>query len=1102
MNRRKNSVVLVVFGTCVGLFASLILGPAALASPTPQPVWRIHAISYPTRFEAGSQGDEEQGPGYVVFAENVGAAPTSGTFVIAASLPSGIAPSFKGGVSGRYGSEANPTAFACSATNKAVSCTSGTELLYPGQVAEIVIPVEVSPKVSGTPMVGFHVEGGSAPAASTALVTQISSESPPFDFLDDPSGLYGGASAVDGSAVTQAGSHPYQLTIGMGFNVVGAKELSDTNRVPGGGVRRISATLPRGVVVDPGAAPKCSEAVFESGGDGSKLDRPCPPSTQVGILTLPVSLSASHPTVSPLPVYNLAPPPGVAGALGVEVIQGVYVHLLGHLSSDGLYRIAADVINTPATVGVIGSELTLWGEPADPSHDHVRGVCAVQDPPTGEKGERCSAAPSNRALVSLPSSCAPEPLGADLTIENWLGKAVSASLPFTDLAGKAEVVDGCGNLNFSPTATAQPTTNVSDSPSGLDFDLHIPQDFAYEGLAEANLRDTTVKLPVGLTVNPSAANGLGACGEAQIDLHQDTPSACPGDSKLGTVEVSTSLIEHPLHGSIYLASPHANPFGTLLALYLAIEDPSPGSGVVIKLPGRVEADWSTGQLTATFQENPELPFEDLVLHFFDGPRASLTTPLSCGEYTTESLLTPWSTPEGQALSSSNSFTTGAAASGGDCPSGEAAAPRGFSFTAGTESPLAGIYSPFVLHLSRKDGFQHIAGIETTLPEGLVGKLAGVAYCPESGIAEAKSREAPEEGKEEIVSPSCPASSELGTVNVTAGSGTSPFPVSGHAYLAGPYKGAPLSMVVIVPAVAGPFDLGTVVDRVALKVGEYDARVHAVADPLPTVRDGIPLDVRSIEVKLGRPGFTLNPTSCEAKAVEASITTQTGQVTPLNNRFQVGDCGTLAFKPKFSLSLKGPTKRTGHPSLRAEVVYPKGSGYANIARAQVSLPHSEFLDQGNIGKACTKVLLAAAACPAKSVYGKVRAWTSLLEKPLEGPVYLVGGYGYKLPALVAELNGQIRVLLVGKVDTDKQKGIRNTFEAVPDAPVEKFVLVMKGGKKYGLLENSENICRKTQKAGVAFTAQNGRVKSLTVKILNSCKGGHAVRKRHPRKHNQN
>jgi hypothetical protein len=254
--------------------------------------------------------------------------------------------------------------------------------------------------------------------------------------------------------------------------------------------------------------------------------------------------------------------------------------------------------------------------------------------------------------------------------------------------------------------------------------------------------------------------------------------------------------------------------------------------------------------------------------------------------------------------------------------------------------------------------------------------------------------------------------------------------------------------------------------------------------------------------MARPQFTLNPTNCEKTAITGEAVGQFGTIVPLIEPFQVGGCKSLAFKPKLQISLKGSTRHAGHPALKAVLTYPKGAGYANIARAQVNLPHSEFIDQGNLNKTCTRPVLLAGACPASTVYGTVKAWTPLLEKPLQGNVYLVGGFGYKLPALVAELGGQIRVLLAGKVDSGPNKGIRNTFEAVPDAPVEKFVLEMKGGPKYSLLENSENLCKKPQKATANFTAQNGATLKLTPKIAISCKkkGGKGKKgKGHGKKH---
>ncbi len=614
-------------------------------------------------------------------------------------------------------------------------------------------------------------------------------------------------------------------------------------------------------------------------------------------------------------------------------------------------------------------------------------------------------------------------------------------------------------------------------------------------LATANLRDAKVTLPPGMAINPSAANGLGSCDEGQIGYQpkdgkvrfSETRQECPNSSKLGIFEAATPVLDHELEGGVYLAKPYDNPFGSLLAIYLTVEDER--TGIFAKLAGRVDPDPATGQLTATFTENPNLPLEDIDLHLFNGRRSALTTPLACGKSTTTADLTPSSSPEGVDANLSDSFETSVPATGtGACPTSEATAPNTPSFNAGTVAPQAASFSPFLLRLVRANGTQRFSSITTSLPEGLLGKLAGIPYCSEGAIALAKSREAPNQGAVEQASPSCPAASEIGTVQVGAGSGISPLYVSGHAYLAGPYKGAPFSIAVITPAVTGPFDLGTVVTRVALYVGEYSAQINAVSDPLPQIIAGIPLDLRSIELKIDRPGFTLNPSSCEQKAITATATSASGQVAQLRNSFQVGGCKELAFKPKLALSLKGPTKRTGHPALKAVLTFPTKGVNANIARAQVGLPHGEFLDQNNIGTVCTQPQLKSQSCPAKSIYGKAKAYTPLLDKPLEGPVYLGAGFGHKLPDLVADLNGQIRVLVHGKVDTDRRGGIRNTFEAVPDAPVNKFVLELKGGKKQGLLVNSENVCRTAQVAEVAFTAQNGKVTKLSPKIVNSCGKG--------------
>jgi hypothetical protein len=1062
---------------------------SASASAAPGPAWSIVALPFPTSFEAGSTFDSvENGPAYQVQAFNMGGAPTSGTFTITDTLPGAMefVPGFA--PTGVYGppTETTPFKLNCTTAGRKVTCTSsGT--VGPGEGVFMDVPVTVDPSAAGAAINRVRIEGGGATAAASAnMPTTISTAPDPFGFLNGSAGLFGFATNDDGSAATAAGSHPYQATV-SGFNLPTNREGSELLSA-GRGVRDVVAELPRGAVVNPQATPFCTEAELHGESPG------CPANTQIGVVSVTLSLGAGlgqEPFMRPL--FNMQPPPGYPAAFAFEVLEGIYVHLLGSVRSDGTFELSAASKDILAYKTIVGVRPMLWGDPSDESHDAQRGKCVL----TTREQARCPVERTGKAFVTMPSSCG-GPLTTKVSIESWLGAAAEESYESKDLEGNSVGVDGCSALQFEPTIAANATADQGESPSGLDFDLHQTQHEGYEELATANLKDAIVTLPEGMVLNPSAANGRDVCSTSQVGYHPEEGKVrfyeesahCPAASKLGTVEVTTPLLKdegpggsrvpHVLKGAVYLAKPFDNPFDSLLGIYLVVEDEE--TSIIAKLAGRVTPDATTGRLTTSFEESPELPLEDVKLNLYDGSRAALTTPLTCGTKTTTSTLTPWSTPEGADAHPSATFQTE-----GGCYGSEAAAPKSVSFTAGTISPLSGAYSPFVLRLARPDGSQHITGVETTLPAGLLGKLAGVSYCPESDIAQAVSREKPEQGKVEQQSPSCPSSSEVGSVNVTAGSGSNPFPVSGHVYLAGPYKGAPLSLVVIVPAVAGPFDLGTVVDRVALNVGEYDARIHAVADPLPTIREGIPLDVRSIELKLDRPSFTLNPTSCEAMQIEGSVSTQAGQSQSLSNRFQVGECGRLAFRPKLQISLKGATGKTGHPALKAVVTYPKEGAFANIARAQVNLPHSEFLDQGNIAKACTKVILAQRACPAKSIYGKVKAWTPLLEKPLEGPVYLVGGYGYKLPALVAELDGQIRVLLVGKVDSGKNHGIRNTFEAVPDAAVSRFVLEMKGGKKYGLFENSENICKKPQKAGASFRAQNGRKKTFSVKIANSCKG---------------
>ena len=1078
----RNRIVGVAALACVVIAQTLAAAGSAAAAPAT--AWQIKQGADPTVLTPGTANVAQ----YHVLITNVGGKAASSGVTVTDTVSPGVTPVVgseltSGGPNAQFSLyQGEQFSFPCAIAGQTVTCEIKTRAVVPGEQFNVFVPVAVE---SGPPETVTNEVTVSSPGVASAvsrLHSHTGPEPAPFTFVEGPLGLSGSA-FDDAGGTPPSGAHPFEVELATSVSTA-VRGPFMMARDP---LRSLHVELPAGLVANPLAVKERCTLVEMQEAVAEEPVAACPPASQIGIVHFSVLRSLEGAAV---PLIDMVPPPGVPAELAFDV-SGTIAHLHGGLS--GNFHLGAGAGEINALFPIASYKIDLWGTPSDPRHDRLRGGEGIEK----SCAHGCAIKPSPAPFLTMPTSCT-EQLALGATATGWLGSATSDSTVFEDLEGDPVTPTGCNQLAFAPTIESKATTNQAESPSGLDFKIHQPQEESLEGRATAALRNVIVTLPEGMTLNPSAANGLDSCSEEEMGYapeegkvrFETTPQSCPAGAKVGTMKVTSPLVEGAQPGSIYVAKPYQNPFGTLLGLYLAVEDEE--TGIVAKLAGKVEPDPATGQLKATFTENPELPLSEIELEFFNGAAGVLTTPLTCGTKTTTSTLTPWSTPEGEDAHPSDSFeiTQG-------CSGSEAQAPKTVSFSAGTVSPLAGAFSPFVLRLARPDGSQHITGVETTLPEGLTGRLAGIPFCPESGIAQAIGREAPERGREEQASPSCPASSEVGTVNVTAGSGITPIPVSGHAYLAGPYKGAPLSLVVIVPAVAGPFDLGTVVSRVALYVGEYDARIHAVSDPLPTIRDGIPLDVRSIEIKLDRPSFTLNPTSCEAASIDGSVTTAAGQSAPLSNRFQVGECGRLKFKPKFSLSLEGRTTRSGHPALRAVLKMPPGG--ANIARAQVGLPHSEFLDQGNLDQVCTQGDLKAGTCPKRTIYGHAKAWTPLLDKPLEGPVYLGVGFGYTLPALVAELNGQIRVLLVGKTDTTKKDGLRNTFEAAPDAPVEKFALELKGGPKYGLLENSEDICRRPQKASVSFTAANGKSAHLSPTIAVSCKKKHRKHRRHKGHH---
>jgi hypothetical protein len=886
---------------------------------------------------------------------------------------------------------------------------------------------------------------------------------------------------------TQAGAH-------ADFTTTFA--LSRNANVPYANTKDVVVRLPAGLFGNPAALPKCSTEELGAAPSQSK----CPLDSQVGstavLATGALNLSVNE------PIYNMPAPGGdVVARFGFfAVIYPVFVNVRLDPRTDTL---VASAEGLSAAARLISASTTFWGVPGDPIHNPLRLTPAEAEGGKGPAGGR----PSNQGNVPFmtnPTSCE---TGREVQIT-----ARSYQLP--DSPSVANVpfpqITGCDSLDFSPQVSLRPTTAQASSGTGLSYEAKL----STKGLEFANLtyaselkRDEVV-LPQGMTINPSQAEGLGVCSEADLarETYDSGPSVgCPEASKIGSVEATSPVIDRNATGSLYIAKPYENPFGSLLALYMVLKVPD--RGLIVKLAGKVTPNPLTGQLTTVFDNVPQLPVADFKLNFREGARAPLVTPPACGTYEAVSNISPWARP-GTALSVGSSFAIDSGPNHGPCPSA-GLPPFRPGLLAYTVNPVAGAYSPFYIELTRTDSEQEITHFSIKLPPGEVAKLAGTPFCPEAGIARAAARKGAHGGEEELNEPSCPAASQIGSTVVGSGVGNSLVYVPGKVYLAGPYHGSPLSVVAVTAAKAGPFDLGTVVVRQALRVNPETAEVFVDAtgsDPIPHIIQGIPVHLRDIRVYVDRPEFALNPTNCKPTSTASTVlgagldfaSEADDRPVTVASRFQAADCAALGFKPKLSLSLKGGTKRSQVPALKA--VLTARPGDANIAGSEVVLPHSLFLEQGHIGTVCTRAQFNAGAgngveCPARSIYGKARAVTPLLDEPLEGPVFLRSNSGERaLPDLVAALHGQkIDIDLVGYIDSVEEKTkrgdvvsrIRNRFATVPDAPVTRFVLQMKGGKK-GLLVNSTDLCRGKHRADVAFTGQNGRERDFRPVVTTSCK----------------
>jgi hypothetical protein len=842
------------------------------------------------------------------------------------------------------------------------------------------------------------------------------------------------------------------------------------------------------------AFPTCRDALLALG------VRECPADSQVGTITLDLKIGHGM-ARDTAPVYNMEVNSfGVTAELGFNIGITQVIPITVRPQDSGITSTAPKTQDTGEPHDV---SITIWGVPAASVHDPERGRACIannvvlKEPPVECEGGGEKANVAVTPYLANPTSCEATftaTMKADSweeqQAESWLAAPVVEAGP---LSASAEVapIEGCERLHFDPSLKVQPTTDSAESSSGLNVSLEVPQTWeSPDALATSNVRDVRVALPEGYTVNPSEGNGLEGCTPQQYS--EETAFSgpkCPPKSKLGTVVIETPVLADKIEGDVYLATPYDNPFpeppqhpnGSLLALYVVAKDPA--RGIIVKTPGKVEPNETTGQLVSTFMNLPQQPFSRVTFELTQGEPSPLVSPPVCGRYTAQAELTP-SSAEREPRFVSESLQIEHGIGGGACPAG-GIPPFKPAVVAGTQSNAGGSYSPFYLRIERKDGEQEITGFATTLPPGLTGNLSGIPFCPEADIALARTKT----GAQEEASPSCPAASEVGHSLVGTGVGAVLAYVPGKIYLAGPFDGAPFSLVSVTSAKVGPFDLGTVVLRFGLSINPYTAQVSVSptsSEPIPTIIDGIVTHVRDIRVYINRPNFTLNPTSCNPLAIASTLNSNLGAGATVTSPFQAASCANLKFAPKFAVSTSGKTSRSNGASLHVDLTYPNApqGSEANIARVKVELPKQLPSRLTTLQKACTAAQFEAnpAGCPAPSAIGSAKAVVPNIPVPLEGPVYFVSHGGEAFPSLEIVLQGYgVKVILVGSTFISKSGITSTTFKAVPDNPVTSFELTLPEGP-YSALAANGNLCALTKtvtvKKKVTVKGPKGHKKTVT------------------------
>jgi uncharacterized repeat protein (TIGR01451 family) len=1042
---------------------------SAQASVTAAPGWEVNPMSYPSNLPPGGEGT------LVLAIYNVGKADSSGQVTVTDTLPAGLTATEAGYTGEPFanstfeGGLGDGPQWDCG-VGSTVSCTNDEAHLpsiRAGESEFLAIRVKVSGEASGQAINEVTVSGGGAlsPAHVSSSV-DFSTSAPRFGFQR----LDGWFSNADGTLDRQAGSHPYSLTVTLALNNVGVD--------PAGEARDITVNLPRGLIGNPTAVPRCTVAQLNA--------ESCPMDTQVGVdrptlggikSDVPLTVNDSLFAFS-FPLYNMVPPPGVPAQIGFSLLGlGTKINSQVRTGSDyGISEVVKNILQAKITF----NSITVWGVPADPSHDFQREGPVGAGLGTGEEAENEGEEFGGKSgitpipFLTLPTACEGPQTFSAIT-EPWAESGIQgppSELSFLshENSGQAAGITGCEHLSFAPTISVAPDTSDAETPAGLTVEVKTPQEglTAVEGLAASNIKDTTVTLPEGVVINPGQAHGLVTCSTAQSAVGSEEEPSCPNASKVGSDEIETPLLFHSLKGNVYVLDSNPPNLKLLVA--------ASGEGVNLKLIGDVHLNESTGRLTTTFSETPELPFTTFRLSFSGGAQAALYTPQRCGNYETTSNFTPWTEPSVPNAFPSSEFQVSSGVGGAPCPSG--ALPFAPTLTAGSTTDQAGGFTSFSLLLSRPDGQQRISKLQFKTPKGLLGMISKVPLCQEPQAAAGD----------------CPAASQIGHTTVESGPGPYPLviPEPGQPpapiYLTAGYKGAPYGLSIAVPVIAGPFNLGTVVVRSAIAVDRRTAQLTITTDPLPSILDGVPTDLRAINAVVDKPGFMFNPTNCEPQSFSGTASSTEGASAPIESHFQMGSCKSLEFHPDFKVSTSAQSSKANGASLDAKILYPSAPAGSNQATSQsaissvkVDLPIQLPSRLTTLQKACLAKVFEEnpAKCPKESLVGSATAITPVLPVPLNGPAYFVSHGGEAFPSLIIILQGYgVSVELIGT--TFIKNGITSsTFTQVPDVPITSFDLNLPQGKFSALGANlpesaKGSFCGQKLLMPTAFTAQNGAV----------------------------